>query len=270
MRLRPSIRRGRSFEEHDLAQGESETREGTGRPGTHHERILAEVKGRILSREWPPGFQLPFETVLAEGHGVSRMTMNKVLTQLTREGFLVRRRKLGTFVAAPRVQAAVMEIHDIEAEVRALGLDYAFVLKDREVRPPTPVERDEARIEGEGGAEVLFVRGVHLGGGEPFCLETRIINPEAAPRALEQGFEREGPGRWLLKEIPWTSAEHRIRAVNAQGAVARLLHLKGGEACLEVSRRTEIAGMWVTVSHQVYPGHRHQLVAQFSPRQGEA
>ena len=253
-----------------MPQDEPETSSKRSQNGTHHERILSEVKSRILSQEWQPGFQLPFETDLAQIHGVSRMTMNKVLTQLTREGFLVRRRKLGTFVATPRVQSAVMEIHDIEAEVRALGLEYAFSLDLREVRPPTSVEQEEALINGEAASDILFVRGIHLGGGEPFCLETRIINLEAAPQALEQDFAQEGPGRWLLKQIPWTSAEHRIRAINAQGAIAKLLHLKGGEACLEISRRTEIAGTWVTVSHQIYPGNKHQLLAQFSPRPSEA
>ena len=253
-----------------MTQDKPETVPKRSQGSTHHERILSEVKGKILSREWQPGFQLPFETDLAQIYGVSRMTMNKVLTQLTREGFLVRQRKLGTFVATPRVQSAVMEIHDIEAEVRALGLEYAFALDRREVRPPTAVEQDEARINGEVTSDVLFVRGIHLGGGEPFCLETRIINLEAAPQALEQSFEQDGPGKWLLKQIPWTSAEHRIRAINAQGTVAKLLLLKGGEACLEISRRTEIAGTWVTVSHQTYPGNKHQLLAQFSPQPSEA
>lgn len=253
-----------------MAHDEAETMSKRSQGSTHHERILVEVKGRILSREWQPGFRLPFETDLAQIHGVSRMTMNKVLTQLTREGFLVRQRKLGTFVATPRVQSAVMEIHDIEAEVRALGLDYAFSLDQREVRLPTSVERDEARMDLEASSDVLFVRGIHFGGGEPFCLEARIINLEAAPQALEQSFAQEGPGKWLLKQIPWTSAEHRIQAINALGSVAKLLHLKGGEACLEISRRTEITGTWVTVSHQIYPGTKHQLMAQFSPRLSEA
>ncbi|TNC74246.1 UTRA domain-containing protein [Rubellimicrobium roseum] len=255
--------------EDNLVQGRPETPSGKSPRATHHERILSELKGRILSREWPPGFRLPFETELADRYGVSRMTMNKVLGQLAREGLLVRRRKLGTFVAAPRAQAAVMEIHDIEAEVRALGLHYAFALDRRELRPATPLECDDARIDPVVGWQVLFVRGVHLGASEPFCLESRIINPLAAPGALDQDFSREGPGRWLLKEIPWTAAEHRIRAVSVHGAEARLLGLRSDEACLEILRRTEIAGTWVTLARQIYPGSRHQLLARFSPGSAE-
>ncbi len=64
---------------------------------TLHEQLLSEFRSFIVSQRWPPGYQIPFETDLADAHRVSRMTMNKVLTQLTREGFLVRRRtgKLG-------------------------------------------------------------------------------------------------------------------------------------------------------------------------------
>ncbi len=236
---------------------------------TQHERILGDLKDHIVTGAWPPGFRLPFELQMAKNYGVSRMTMNKVLTQLTREGFLERRRKLGTFVATPRTQSAVMEITDIETEVRALGLDYGFALQARAIRAANDTEREGARIDAAEPADVLYLCGVHFAGKAPFCLEARIINLEAAPNAREQDFSNEGPSRWLLKEIPWTSAEHRIRAVNALGVTAKLLDLDPGEACLEVVRRTEIAGQWVTLAQHTYPGSKHQLLAQFAPRSGE-
>ncbi|MDR7126807.1 UTRA domain-containing protein [Pseudotabrizicola sp. 4114] len=230
---------------------------------THHDRILADLRDRITGGVWPPGFQLPFETVLAEQHGVSRMTMNKVLGQLTREGFLVRRKKLGTFVAQPMAQAAVMAITDIEAEVRALGLPWRFALTLRDLRPPRPDEIQTACI--DGAAPVLALQGLHYAGDQPFCHESRIINPVSAPAALTQDFRTIAPGQWLLREIPWTSADHRIRAINAPAPIARALALAAGEACLEVTRRTESAGQWVTLVTQTYPGSRHQLVSRFTP-----
>jgi GntR family histidine utilization transcriptional repressor len=233
---------------------------------TLHERLLGEFRSVIISQRWPPGYQLPFETDLAETHGVSRMTMNKVLTQLTREGFLVRRRKLGTFVARPHAQAAVMEIADIAAEVRALGQVHGFVLHERRLRLPNAGEIAEARIEQKPRRPVLYLKGVHFGDAQPFCHERRIINPEVAPAALEQDFSAVAPGQWLLQQIPWSSAEHRIRAVGADTTVARDLGVQPGEACLEVIRRTEISGEWVTLAHQIYPGDRHELLARFGPR----
>lgn len=229
---------------------------------THHDRILAALRDKITGGDWPPGFQLPFETDLAEQHGVSRMTMNKVLGQLTREGYLVRRKRLGTFVAQPVAQAAIMAIPDIQAEVQALGLPWRFALTARDMRAPRPDEIKSARI--ETSAQVLALTGLHYAGDQPFCLEQRIINPAAAPAATTQDFTQIAPGQWLLREIPWTSADHRIRAVAAPAATARALALATGEACLEVTRRTETAGQWVTLVTQTYPGSRHELVSRFT------
>lgn len=236
---------------------------------THHERLLTLLRGKITGGAWPPGFQLPFETRLAEDHGVSRMTMNKVLAQLTREGYLVRQRKRGTFVAQPMAQAAVMEIADIEAEVAALGLAWRFDLLERALRPPSEAEAAALHI-GPPFAPALALTGVHHAGERPFCREARIISLEAAPQAATVDFRTTAPGAWLVREIPWTSAEHRIRAVAASGAVARDLRLAPGTACLEITRRTEIAGQWVTLATQTYPGDRHQLVAEFAPRESGA
>lgn len=233
------------------------------RTQTLHDRILGELKDKILGGEWPPGHKLPFETDLARAFGVSRMTMNKVLTQLTREGFLVRRRRLGTFVATPQAQSAVMEITDIQHEVQALGLDHRWRLMGRAFRPLTGAERDET-----GGAEerVLALEGIHYSGDTPFCHEWRIINPEAAQGAETQDFAADVPGTWLIARIPWTAAEHRIRAVNADPGLAEALEVTEGAACLQVSRRTEVSGRWVTLVRQTYPGARHELRAQFEPR----
>ncbi|PSJ62812.1 UTRA domain-containing protein [Pseudaminobacter soli (ex Li et al. 2025)] len=242
----------------------AETKPGANR--SLHDQLVSKFRNFIISQQWPPGYQLPFETDLADAHGVSRMTMNKALSQLTREGFLLRRRKLGTFVARPHAQAAVMEIADIAAEVQALGQAYRFDLLERRLRLPEPGEIAEARIVQDCQQPVLHLLGVHFADAQPFCREERIINPEAAPGALEQDFSAVAPGQWLLQEIPWSSAEHRIRAVGADAAVARDLGLQPGEPCLEVTRRTEISGRWVTLAHQTYPGDRHELLARFEPR----
>ncbi len=238
----------------------------TRKPATHHDRILAEIRSHILEGRWAHGHRLPFELDMAATYGVSRMTINKVLTQLTRDGFLERKRKLGTVVATPRVQSAVMEITDIERETRDLGLSYAFRLLARHHGLPTAEERAQMREERPDLA-VLRCTVLHEAGGAPFCLEERLINLAAAPAAATQDFQAVSPGKWLLQTVPWSAAEHRIRAVAAGSAMARLLGVKPGAACLEVVRRTESGPRCVTFARLTYPGERHQVIARFRPRQ---
>ncbi|WP_172330862.1 UTRA domain-containing protein [Mangrovicoccus sp. HB161399] len=234
---------------------------------SRHAAITEELRGRIVSGGWPPGHQLPVETEMAEAFGVSRMTMNKVLTRLAQEGFLIRRKKRGTFVAQPRTQSAVVEIADIEEEVGSLGQEHRFELLAQEERGLS--EDEAAMLEAPEGQRVLRLEGLHRAGGRPFCLETRLIHPERAPGVLRQDFSAQSPGGWLLHTIPWSRAQHRIRAVNADAALARKLALEPGEACLEIVRLTRIEGDWVTWVRLSYPGHAHQLVAEFEPRPAE-
>lgn len=236
------------------------------RADTRHARISAEMRQNILSGLWPPGHPLPKETDLAAAHGVSRMTMNKVLTQLSREGLLLRRRRSGTVVAQQRGQSAVMEIADIAQEIAGLGRLYAWRLLEAELRPLQESERSLLDLREDGGMQaMLILAGLHLADGEAFCLETRAINTRIAPAALEADFSTTVPGQWLLHSMPFSAASHRIRAVNALGKDARHLELPIGAACLEILRKTRIDQSWVTHVRLLYPGAAHQLIAEFAP-----
>ena len=55
-----------------------------------------------------------------------------------------------------------------------------------------------------------------------------------APEALVQDFAVQAPGSWLLRHVPWTRAEHRISAVNADATQSSRLEVAEGAACLVV------------------------------------
>ncbi|MBS0124055.1 UTRA domain-containing protein [Thetidibacter halocola] len=233
---------------------------------TLHARIIEDLRGRIVDGTWVPGFQLPRETDLAQDFGVSRMTMNKVLTQLAQEGFLVRRKRSGTFVAQPRAQSAVLEITNIADEVGAQGRAHRWSLLARELRQMTQADLRLLGVQRPRVDEpALILRGVHFADDAPFCLETRAIDLDVVPDAETADFAAHPPGAWLLGHMPWTTARHQIRAVTVTGSDARALGLPSGNACLEILRKTEVNARWVTYARLLYPGEAHQLVAEFGP-----
>lgn len=240
----------------------------TGTKGaTRHDRILTDVRDKITRGIWQPGQRIPFETDMAEDYGVSRMTVNKVLTQLTREGYLERRRRIGTFVARPRQQSAVMTIANIGEEVRQRGGRYSFRIIAREARTATAQDR-AALGAPDGPMRVLFIECVHAADDAPFCHEARLVNLSAVPEAEGADFAVEPAGAWLLQKVPWSAAEHRISAVTPAPRIARHLALARCAACLQVDRRTEFADQPITFARLTYRGDQHQLVAQFAPSPG--
>lgn len=232
-------------------------------PGSLHQRILGDIEQRILSGEWPPGHRVPSEHELADIYQCSRMTVNKVLTQLARASMVERRRKAGSFVMRSQSRSAVLEIQDIRTEVLALGLPYHYEVVSITKRRSLRADMDALELDNAG--PVLEVRSLHFSGALPFCLEYRLINLSAVPQAAVETFKDEPPGAWLVSHVPWTSAEHRIRAGASDAAMAALLKVESGSPCLIIQRRTWTGNNPVTYVRLAYPGEDHELVAHFSP-----
>ncbi|CAN5397833.1 histidine utilization repressor [soil metagenome] len=232
----------------------------TGADVTLHRRIRTDISERILSGEWAPGHRIPFEHELMADYGCSRMTVNKALTPLVDNGLIVRRRRAGSFVARPRLHSAVLDIPDIQAEVTARGETYAYELLSRKIRLAS--HKDKADLE---FGRVLAFQGLHRAGGRPFAMEERLISLDAVPAAEAIDFSQVSPGSWLLGSVPWTQAEHRIRAVNPSLATARLLGVAPSTACLSLERRTWRGEAPVTWVLMTFPGEAYDMVARFAP-----
>ena len=228
-----------------------------------HERIGSELTARIRSGEWPPGHRIPFEHELMRQYDCARGTVNKVVQSLAAAGLVERRRRAGTFVIRPRIQSAVLEIPDIEAEITRRGQIYGYELIASHVQA---ADHDDPNSALMGPCkQVMAVKCRHFADGRPFAYEDRVINLDTAPDAAVADFTSQGPGAWLRAHVAWTQARHQISAINPEGEVARKLGVRSGTACLCVKRWTWRAGAGVTFVRQVVPGDAYDLVATFSP-----
>jgi GntR family histidine utilization transcriptional repressor len=228
-----------------------------------YQRIRSDIESRILSGEWPPGHRVPFEHELMESYSCSRMTVNKVLSGLAAAGLVERRRRAGSFVSRPKVHSAVLQIPDLKAEVESRGERYSYRLLERQKRVAT--RQDKARLEVDLRAPVLALRCLHEAAKQPFALEDRLLNVKAVPESLQQDFSIVAPSAWLVDHVPWTEAEHRISACNADKSLAAALKIDEGIACLVIERRTWRNGEPITAVRLVHPGPLYDLTARFTP-----
>lgn len=236
---------------------------------TLYRSIRADIERHILSGKWPPGYRIPAEHELMKHYDCSRMTVNKALSELAQADLIQRRKRAGSFVGRPQVLSAVLEIADIRAEITGLGRGYDYRLLSRKRRAASRTDR--AWLGVEEPCAVLAIEACHAADGVPFAMESRLVNLDAVPEAAEADFSRDSCGSWLLANVPWSEAEHRIEAIGADDDVASTLRIAKGTACLVVRRRTwrDIgrARHTLTAVRLVYPGQEHQLVARFKGRQ---
>ena len=227
-----------------------------------YERVKAFIRHKVRSGEWRIGDKIPSENDLVKLLGISRMTVNRALREMSEQGELFRRGGVGTFVAQPRPHSTLLMIARIGDEIRARGhaYDWSIISKSRK-RASSELA---ASMELPEGAMVFHVVSVHRENGVPVQLEDRYVNPARVPQFLDQSFAKQPPSEYLLSTIPADEIEHTVDAVQA-GAHAQLLKVSRDEPCLLLTRRTWSANASVTLAKLLYPASRYRLGCRFKP-----
>lgn len=228
-----------------------------------YERVKTYIRTIIDAGTWRSGDRIPSELSLVETLGVSRMTVNRALRELSDEGLLTRLSGVGTFVAESKPQSTLLMIAHIGDEIRSRGHEYSFkaLLQRRETAPA--VVSNALGL--EQGASVFHVICVHRENGLPVQLEDRYVNPAVAPAFLDQDFNSARPSAYLYSTVPLDEIEHVVDAGLVSATESELLEISNEEPCLTLVRRTWTGGVAVTFARFVHPGSRYRLGCRFTP-----
>jgi GntR family histidine utilization transcriptional repressor len=221
------------------------------------QRIKDYLTGEIASGRWKEGDLVPSEQALVRQFGVSRMTVNRAVRELTAEQLLVRRQGAGTYVAPQKYQATLVEIRNIADEIRTRGKTHRSGVRLLEA-----VAADDelaAQFELAAGARLFHSTIVHFENDVPIQVEDRWVNPACAPAYLEQDFTSITPNEHLMLAAPLQGATYRIEALPAPIDVAALLAVQAAACCLVLKRRTTSGGLVASVVTMWHPGHLCQL-----------
>ena len=215
---------------------------------------------RIKSGEWAPGALVPAEAELAREFGCTRVTVNRAMQALADSGLLERRRKAGTRVVQRTTRNAVFQIPIVRHEIEQRDGNYKYLLISRE--EITPPQKVKAEMGVSGDDPVLHVLSLHFADGKPYQLEDRWIDLATVPQAREETFDAISPNEWLLREIPYTNAEHVFRAAAPDAGEQEQLDLAENEPVFVIERTTWLAEQPVTHVRLVHPANSFRLVTR--------
>jgi GntR family transcriptional regulator len=223
-----------------------------------------ETRERVLELIEPlsVGDAIPSERQLGVDLSVSRLTVRAALDELVREGYLVRRRGAGTFVAEPKVAKGI-DITSFSDDMRARGLTPGSRTLDmREI----PAGARLGRILHVSPSEsVLAVKRLRLADGEPMAIEllhTRLsLVPGLTAAELETNSFYDLLGdRYGISIVGGTqTVEPTVTNEEESAALGVPLH---SPALLfeRVTRSTE--GDVVEFTSSTYRGDRYRLVTE--------
>jgi GntR family transcriptional regulator len=141
---------------------------------------LAElIKEQIRLGELKAGDQLPSERLLSELHGISRMTARQAITYLTREGTLIARHGLGTFVAEPKMTHDALHLLGFTEEIMQRGGNAVSRVVEQVVVLPPPRVMTELQLRAQ--EPVVKIVRLRLSDATPLLIETTYIPAAVCP-----------------------------------------------------------------------------------------
>ncbi|NVD99099.1 histidine utilization repressor [Massilia sp. BJB1822] len=235
-------------------------------PAPDHTPIFQRIKDYLLeqiaSGQWKEGDVIPSEQALTKQFGVSRMTVNRAVRELTAEQVLTRRQGSGTFVAQQKYQATLLEIKSIAEEVRARGHAHRSSLQQLERGKASELLAKQFDL---APGHLLFHSViVHYENGVPIQVEDRWVNPLCAPDYMEQDFAHITPNEYLMAAAPLQGATYSIEALAPPRDIADMLAIDTRQPCLVLRRQTRSAGRIASLATMWHPGHRYQFAGSFT------
>jgi GntR family transcriptional regulator len=221
------------------------------------ERVLELIESLAV------GDAIPSERQLGVDLSVSRLTVRAALDQLVREGYLVRRRGAGTFVAEPKVQKGTIDITSFSDDMRARGLTPGSrTLELREI----PAGARLGRILHVSPSEpVVAVKRLRLADDEPMAIELLHVRASLVPGLSADDLERHSfyellVARYELSIVGGTqTVEPTVTGEEESKALGVPLH----SPALLFERVTRAAGGEVVeYTSSTYRGDRYRLVTE--------
>ena len=200
--------------------------------GPMYLQIAESVRDSVVRGQYRPGQMLPPERVYMEKFSVSRVTVRRALRELVDEALIESRQGSGYVVQSSRLFQSLENITSFSEDCRSRGLVPGSVLLGR--RSGRSDAEESAHFDVPVGTEVLRVRRVRTGGGEPLLLEHATLLGERAPDwpwpegSLYLAMARDG-------YLP-TRVRQRYLPVLADAASAARLDVEPGEPLMLVIR----------------------------------
>lgn len=228
--------------------------------GPPYAQVKDYVLKQIQSGAWLEGEMIQSESQLAEQFGLSRMTINRALRELTADQILHRVPGTGTFVALRKYESTVVKIRSLAHEIADRGHTHrASVFLHKKERTTDAIRALFERKHGELFHSII----VHYENGAPIQVEDRYVNPVRFPEYLAQDFTQLTPNEYLTRVAPIERVEFRIEALMPDGETVIRLAMTPGEPCLVLNRRTWSFGQVAAVTALWHPGSRYRFSGSF-------
>ncbi|WP_243385573.1 GntR family transcriptional regulator [Bacillus kexueae] len=218
------------------------------------------IKSSIEQNELRPGDMLPSEREYAESLGVSRMTVRQAFTNLVNEGYLVRQKGRGTFVANQKIEQSLSGLTSFTEDMKQRGLTPSNQLITFHLIPGPKNICEKLEIpEHSPIYEILRVR---LADDSPMAIERSYLSANLV-KGLTEDIVEHSLYEYIERTLQFSigTATQTLEATIASEEDADFLHVDVGAALLGIQRLTKLEnGTPLEVVYSLYRGDRYKFM----------
>jgi len=225
-------------------------------------QIYTIIKEKIEKGDWPAGTQIPTEDELCKTYDVSKATVRIAISELGRDGFLVRKQGKGTFVTYSMPHLGVDMKTRLTENMFGEGVKVKKEILVKGVKAPSGEIKEYLKT----GEDVYYVLCKRVVDGEPAYLEESFF-----PLFMFPDIEAEDICQTSFYQLAQENASMKIAKViqtievtEISGDAADILKVKSGSAALLMHRLiVSSSGTPIAYARMLGSGRTYKIQTEF-------
>lgn len=197
------------------------------------------ISEKIDNKEWLQGEQIPTENELCKQYKVSRITVRQALAELEKEGRLVRKQGMGTFVSFNKIEQDLVSFYSFSEIFKKMGLTarneiigFSTINSSEDISKKFKLN--------DCNSKVHFMKRLRFAGDILFAIERTWLPAYLFPNINMHNLEEKALYDIMRDEykiIP-DSAHESFGAISINKNQAKLFDIREYDAALDIQRIT--------------------------------
>lgn len=146
------------------------------------------MKKKIEDKEWSLGLRIPIEQELCNVFEVSRVTVRSAISELVRQGYLIRQQGRGTFVSKKVISDKLTMFTTFGELMLEEGIDFSTDMLAQTIMMPVDDLADKLNVSGD--KHIIYIKRLRKVDNNPILIQETYIPFHICPPLLEEDVRK--------------------------------------------------------------------------------